>query len=206
MKGEKFKAWIPVAVIVALGAGLVFFNIKTTRVIDHGIPTDSAPGAKEDDTVKSRSVFTLFNSQGQLPEMRFINRKNREITLEAFRGSFVLLNIWATWCAPCREEMPALDRLQEKLGGPNFHVLPLSIDETHPSVIRKFYKDMGIKFLYVYHDPTGGTFSDLNLPGIPATILVDRKGHGIGYVVGPVEWDSPEVIQEIKSYLASGQV
>lgn len=132
-----------------------------------------------------------------------MNRKNREITLEAFRGSHVLLNVWATWCAPCREEMPALDRLQEKMGGPDFHVLPLSIDEAHPAIIRKFYEDLGLKFLYVYHDPSGGAFSKLNLPAIPATILLDPNGRGMGYVMGPVEWDSPEIVSELKSYLSN---
>lgn len=132
-----------------------------------------------------------------------MNRKNREISLEAFRGSYVLLNIWATWCAPCREEMPALDRLQEKMGGPDFQVLPLSIDEAHPAVIRKFYEELGIKFLYVYHDPTGTAFSKLNLTAIPATILLDNDGSGIGYVVGPVEWDSPDTVREIRSYLSN---
>ncbi|MBT8433752.1 MAG: TlpA family protein disulfide reductase [Gammaproteobacteria bacterium] len=132
-----------------------------------------------------------------------MNRKNREITLEAFRGSYVLLNVWATWCAPCREEMPALDRLQEEMGGPDFHVLPLSIDEAHPAIIRKFYEDLGIELLYVYHDPTGSAFSRLNLSGIPATILLDSDGRGIGYVVGPVEWDSPEVVREIRSHISN---
>lgn len=132
-----------------------------------------------------------------------MNRKNREITLEAFRGSYVLLNVWATWCAPCREEMPALDRLQEKMGGPNFHVLPLSIDEAHPAIIRKFYEDLGLKFLYVYQDPSGVAFSKLNLPAIPATILLDREGRGLAYVVGPVEWDSNARIEEIKRYLSA---
>ena len=129
-----------------------------------------------------------------------MNRRNREITLEAFRGSYVLLNVWATWCAPCREEMPALDRLQEKMGGPDFHVLPLSIDEAHPAIIRKFYEDFNLESLYVYHDPSGSALSKLNLSAIPATILLDRDGKGIAYVVGPVEWDSPEIAREIRSY------
>ena len=151
----------------------------------------------------NQSVFSSFKSPQPIPALKFMNRKNREITLEAFRGSYVLLNIWATWCAPCREEMPALDRLQKRLGGPDFEVLALSIDEAPSSVIEKFYGKLGIESLYIYHDPTGGAPFELNIPGIPATILIDREGRGIGYVIGPVEWDSPEIVEELGSYLSA---
>ena len=138
-----------------------------------------------------------------MPELKFINRRNREISLDAFKGSFVLLNIWATWCVPCREEMPALDRLQSQLGGADFEVLALSIDKGSPTVIRKFYKQLEIESLKVYHDPTGGASFTLEVPGIPATFLLDRDGKGLGYVVGPVEWDRPEVVEEIRGYLSA---
>lgn len=194
--------WLAIIVAAMLGAGLAAFYMQTPGLPDPDATADSAGDSKRNDKSDHQAVFTLFESPRQLPELKFMNRKNHQITLEAFRGSYVLLNIWATWCAPCREEMPALDRLQEKLGSPDFHVLPLSIDEAHPSVIRRFYEDLNIEFLYVYHDPTGAAFSKLALPGIPATLLVDRDGKGIGYVVGPVEWDNREVVNEILGYLA----
>lgn len=201
---KTLKAWTPIVVIATIGAGLVAFYLQTTSIIDRNSSVELDSDAKRGSIGASRSVLTPFKSRWQLPDLRFMNRKGREITLEAFRGSYVLLNVWATWCAPCREEMPALDRLQKKLGSPEFHVLPLSIDQAHASVIRDFYDDLGIKFLYVYHDPTGSAFSNLNLPGIPATILIDSNGNGIGYVVGPVEWDSQEVVDEIRDYLVKG--
>lgn len=115
-------------------------------------------------------------------------------------GKWLINNFWATWCAPCREEMPALDRLQEKLGGPDFQVLALSIDEAPPSVIRKFYRALGIESLFLFHDPSGGASTRLKLTGIPATFLLDRQGRGIGYFVGPVEWDKPEIVGEIRRF------
>lgn len=198
------KAWILVALIAGIAAGLVYYERQSTDQIDRD-PVVSVDRGNNESSGGGQSVFTFFKSPWQLPELKFINRKNREITLQAFRGSYVLLNVWATWCAPCREEMPALDRLQKKLGGPDFHVLPLSIDETHSGVIRKFYAEMKIEHLYVYHDPSGESFTSLNLPAIPATILLDREGRGLGYVVGPVKWDSDEIAAEIETYLSPGR-
>jgi thiol-disulfide isomerase/thioredoxin len=191
-----------VVAIVTIGAGMMFYTYIEFDVFDRSTPADAALGPDSEDSGKKQSAFSFFKSPQAIPKLRFMNRKNREITLEAFRGSIVLLNIWATWCAPCREEMPALDRLQEELGGPDFQVLALSIDEAPPSIIKKFYEELKIKSLYVYHDPTGGASFKLNLPGIPATLLIDREGKGIGYVVGPVEWDSPTILKEIGSYIS----
>lgn len=196
------RARIPITVLIIIGTGLAVFYFQAENEFDRNPSAESTGETNPESPVTGNTVFTEFKSPWQVPELKFMNRKNREITLEAFRGSYVLLNIWATWCAPCREEMPALDRLQEKMGGPDFHVLPLSIDEANPSVIRRFYDDLGIKFLYVYQDPTGKVFWKLKFSGIPATILVDKNGKGIAYVVGPVEWDSEEVIDEIRGYLA----
>lgn len=198
---KNLNSWILTGTIVAITAGIFLYAYYESGVFDRGSKSDTTFDSAGDDPGNTPSIFRFFQSPQAIPELRFLNRKNREITLEAFRGSFVLLNIWATWCAPCREEMPALDRLQERLGGPDFQVLALSIDEAPSSVIRKFYKDLGIESLFVFHDPTGGAFTKLNLTGIPATLLLDRRGRGIGYVVGPVEWDKPEIVGEIRSFI-----
>ena len=196
-------AWIPVFAIAATGAGIFFYSYAEIDVFEGRSSAGATPERDADSSSSSQSIFTFSKSPSVIPELRFMNRKNRELTMEAFRGSFVLLNVWATWCAPCREEMPALDRLQEKLGGRDFQVLALSVDEAHPSIIERFYEEQKIKFLFVYHDPTGSTFSKLTLPGLPATLLIDREGRGIGYVIGSVEWDKPEIVKEIRSYLST---
>lgn len=189
MKGE--KTWILTAMIAAFAAAIVWYEFIGSR--DDAVNSPAA----------AASVFNFFDPPKTMPELKFINRKNHEITLEAFKGSFVLLNVWATWCAPCREEMPALDRLQAQLGGADFEVLALSVDEGSPSVIRKFYEQLELESLKVYHDPTASASLKLGVPGIPATFLIDRKGKGLGFVVGPIEWDSPEVVEELKSHLAA---
>jgi thiol-disulfide isomerase/thioredoxin len=150
---------------------------------------------------QSQPVFNYFKTPAVMPEINFVNYKNRKLNLESFRGKVILLNIWATWCVPCREEMPALDRLQARLGGVDFEVVALSIDKGPINFIEDFYKKLGLRSLAMYHDSTGSASSKLSTNGIPATYLINREGKGLGGVLGPVEWDSPEVVKEIRSHL-----
>lgn len=136
-----------------------------------------------------------------LPEVRFTDGEGRPLTLADFRGRIVLLNIWATWCTPCREEMPTLDRLQARLGGPDFEVVALSIDHDGIAAVRKFYQEIGIKHLRIYNDPEMRATTALSVLGIPATLLIDREGREIGRALGPAEWDAPEVVETIRTRL-----
>jgi len=136
-----------------------------------------------------------------LPEVRFTDGAGRSLTLADFRDRIVLLNVWATWCTPCREEMPTLDRLQAKLGGPDFEVVALSIDQGGVAEVRKFYQEVGIKHLRIYNDPTTDATARLSVIGIPATLLIDRAGREVGRALGPAEWDAPEVVELIRVHL-----
>ena len=145
--------------------------------------------------------FATLNQPRPLPELRFIDGNGRAMNFADFRGRVVLLNLWATWCVPCRKEMPTLDRLQAKLGGPDFQVVALSIDRQGLSVVKPFYKELGLKALGIYVDQSGKAASDLGAVGIPTTLLVDRKGRELGRKAGPAEWDSPATIDMIRRYL-----
>ncbi len=147
--------------------------------------------------------FSALETPRSVPELKFVDGEGREMTLNAFEGQMVLLNIWATWCVPCREEMPSLDRLQAKIGGVDFRVVPLSIDRDGLPVVKAFYEELGLKALGIYVDQTGKVSRLLGAVGIPTTLLVDREGREIGRTVGPAEWDSDEVLQVLKRYLAS---
>ena len=133
----------------------------------------------------------------------FEDAQGGERSLADFRGKFVLLNIWATWCVPCRKEMPALDRLQTTLGGDDFEVVPLSIDRSGMDVIRKFYAEVGIQKLRMYRDKSGSTTRELGAVGIPTTLLIDRGGRELGRLIGPAEWDSPEVVGFLRCVISS---
>ena len=123
------------------------------------------------------------------------------MNLADFRGKVVLLNIWATWCAPCRREMPTLERLQAELGGPDFEVVALSIDRKGLPVVKEFYQELGLQELAMYVDEAGAAQRALNALGLPTTLLLDRDGSEIGRLLGPAEWDSPEMVSFIRGYV-----
>ena len=138
-----------------------------------------------------------------MPELAFEDDKGRKRALSEFRGKVVLLNIWATWCVPCREEMPALDRLQQKLGGPGFEVLALSIDSGGAPAVRRFYDEIGIRSLAIYVDPAIRATSSLHVVGVPTSLLADRQGREIARHAGPAQWDTPEAARAIARYMES---
>lgn len=133
-----------------------------------------------------------------VPELQFEDAAGRMRSLAEFKGKLVLLNLWATWCAPCREEMPALDRLQATLGGPRFEVLALSIDQQGAEVARKFFAEVGVKSLALYVDRSAQAAFKLGAVGLPSTLLVDARGQEIGRHVGPAQWDSPEIAESLR--------
>lgn len=133
-----------------------------------------------------------------MPALNFVDGEGKRLSLDSFRGKYILLNIWATWCGPCRIEMPTLDGLQKDLGGPEFLVVPLSIDAGGIPVIRSFYHQIKIKSLGIYLDETQSVLQTLNIDGIPQTFLIDRNGKLIGQRTGPAIWNSPS----IKNYLS----
>lgn len=145
--------------------------------------------------------FAINDRPKALPEVRFVDGDGRSRALADFSGKVVLLNVWATWCVPCRKEMPTLDRLQRTLGGKDFQVVALSIDRQGLPVVRKFYSDISIKHLDMYVDSSGKAARDLGAVGLPTTLLVDRAGHEIGRLVGPAEWDTPEMLAFIRRHI-----
>ena len=146
-------------------------------------------------------VFRAHEAPRPVATLGFEDADGRPRTLAGFRDRVVLLNVWATWCVPCREEMPALDRLQQKLGGPDFEVVALSIDAGGAEAVKRFYGETGVRALAVYVDPASRSIGSLGLVGIPATLLIDRSGREIGRRTGPAEWDGLEALRMIESHL-----
>jgi thiol-disulfide isomerase/thioredoxin len=147
--------------------------------------------------------FILHDAPRPLPALPFTDGDGKPMTLDAFRGMVVLLNLWATWCGPCRKEMPTLDRLQAALGGPDFEVIALSIDRPGLEPVRKFYAEIGIRNLALYNDSSGKAAITLNAFGLPATLLIDRQGRELGRLIGPAEWDTSEMIDFLKGVVSN---
>jgi len=137
--------------------------------------------------------FVLHDAPKPVATVAFDDAEGRSRTLADFKGKVVLLNIWATWCIPCRKEMPALDRLQGAMGGPDFEVVPVSIDRGGIEKVRAFYGEIGVRHLAMYMDVSGQAQRALGAVGLPTTLVIDRAGQEVGRVIGPAEWDSSEI-------------
>lgn len=146
--------------------------------------------------------FILHEAPKSVASIAFEDAQRQARSLADFRGKVVLLNIWATWCGPCRREMPSLDRLHGLLGSADFEVVALSIDRTGLEAVRKFYADVGIRNLAIYVDSSGKAARELATFGVPATLLIDRDGRELGRLVGPAEWDEPDIVQFLKRVVA----
>lgn len=152
-------------------------------------------------------VFTLSSDNGASrsggapqTELRFQDAEGKPRALSDFRGKAVLLNVWATWCVPCREEMPALDRLQQKLGGATFEVIALSIDRGGIAAVRRFYDEIGIRRLAIYVDSESEVISKLRVLGIPTTLLIDAEGRELWRKTGPDKWDEPPMFDRLRGH------
>lgn len=147
------------------------------------------------------SVLRMHASPRVLPEIAFVDGTGKPVTLANFRGRTLLLNVWATWCPPCREEMPSLDRLQKALGGPRFEVVALSLDAGGAEEVKRFYQEMGIASLAIYVDPGMRATAKLATPGVPTTLLIDAKGRELGRHAGPAQWDGEEAMRVISRHV-----
>lgn len=138
-----------------------------------------------------------------LPPLQILNEAGQPVSMASFKGKFTLLNIWATWCPPCREEMPSLDRLQAQLGGLDFQVIALSMDTGQKGVglVRSFYASIGIKHLAIYQDADAAAIYKLKAVGVPTTLLLDRKGREIGRMSGTAEWDNPTIVAAMRTLI-----
>jgi thiol-disulfide isomerase/thioredoxin len=114
----------------------------------------------------------------------------------------VLLNLWATWCAPCKVEMPSLNRVQAQLGGNDFAVLPISLDRQGPDLPRRFLASNNLSNLPLLIDASAGLAGKLEAIGLPATFILDREGREIARLLGPAEWDSPAALEVIRAAIA----
>ena len=149
--------------------------------------------------------FSRPASPKPVPALELVDAKGVKRTLADFRGKVVLLNVWATWCAPCREEMPALDRLQAELGGPAFQVVALSVDQQGSEIAQRFFREIGVKSLEFYIDPSARAAFRLEAPGLPVSLLLDRQGREVGRKLGAAPWDSREVVDSLRRRIARAE-
>ena len=206
------RAVVPaVAVIGVAAAALLYVTIgsggKETAEAQV-CAANAAQRAAVDRAAKGEvAAMAIVKQSKPVTPLVFSGPDGQPQTLNAFRGRVVLLNLWATWCVPCRQEMPALDRLEAKVGGPDFQVVAVNIDTTRLERPKAFLNEIGVKALSFYADPKADVFYRLKqagkVVGLPTTILIDRNCCEIGTLAGPALWDSPDGVALIQAAVKS---
>jgi thiol-disulfide isomerase/thioredoxin len=149
--------------------------------------------------------FTPAPAAGPAPRFPFFAPGDKRLTLADFRGRVVLINFWATWCAPCVREMPSLRRLHTRLAGPDFTVLALSQDREGWSIIEPFAHRLKLGSLPLVLDRGGDFARGIGVHGLPTSVLFDRSGNELGRLVGVAEWDSAEAVALLTYYIGAGR-
>jgi len=205
--------YVIAAIVAAIaGFGTVYWSLAPS---DNGSGSTAAPEAASGGTGLAKTgplvglnkgamaAFLVHPKPRDLPDFTFETGDGATKSLADFHGKVVLLNIWATWCVPCREEMPQLNALQADLGGKDFQVAAVNIDRGGPDKARNFLNETSATDITLYTDPSGKLFSTLKAVGMPTTLLIDRDGKEIGRLVGPADWASPEAKKLIEAAIAA---
>ena len=182
--------------IAAFGAAF-----SAVAIVTFWLSQSSPPGSMDKTEKVSDATFPpkLHTTPRTIPAIRFIDKKDNSVELANFKGRMVLLNLWATWCVPCIQELPALDRLQQAMASTNFVVVALSLDRGGLSEVGPFWSRAGLRHLPIYMDPSMTAGQTLGVRGLPTTLLIDQKGFEIARHEGPAEWDSEESISQLKN-------
>ena len=206
-----------VLVAALVGFGAIYVTLGRPDNVQTSAPTETQTSAAPSTPPQSlpagpgvnplskgdMAAFVFKKKPEALPEFTFVDGTGAERSLKDWEGKVVLLNLWATWCAPCRKEMPALDRLQQALGSDGFEVVALSVDRGGAEASKKFLDQINIEALKLYVDPTARATSQLKAVGLPATLLIDTQGREIGRLTGPAEWDSEDAKRLVQAVLGS---
>jgi thiol-disulfide isomerase/thioredoxin len=212
----KPRLWRPVLIAALLGVGAGLAAVYGMGGLQrNGTPAQADAGCEGAVAAARRlkplvhgeiAALTLSETPRRVPDLSFRDGEGKSVRLADFHGRSVLLNLWATWCVPCRKEMPALDRLQGEINAKEFAIVAVNIDTGDPAKPHRYLSEVGIKNLAYYDDPSTNVFQELKrvgrAVGLPTSILIDRAGCEIGYLAGPAEWSSEVAITLVRSALA----
>jgi thiol-disulfide isomerase/thioredoxin len=183
-----------------LSASVLLVLAYWPRNVDRSEPGASDSGKDEASRPATLGQFTPLDPPRPAPAASFTERDGTPRRLADFHGRFVLVNLWATWCAPCVREMPSLDRLQAKLGS-RLAVIAVSEDRGGAHVVDPFLEKLKLKVLPIYLDPKSAVGEELEISGLPTTFLIDDRGRILGQLEGAAEWDSAKMTATIERYL-----
>ena len=152
-----------------------------------------------DETIEIKNLV-IYDKLKKYDAITFLNTKNDELNLDDYKGNLVLLNFWATWCAPCKEEMPSLDQLQSNGKLNNLKIFPINIGQENLKKSQKFFEDLSIKNLEVYFISSINLPKKLQLRGIPTTILINKDGLEFARIIGSIDFKDEKFIKWLSKY------
>ncbi len=155
----------------------------------------------EDLLVGDMRAMVLHDDPRPVSEVVFTDPDGAEFSLADYEGQFLVLNFWATWCAPCREEMPSLDALQQELGGDDFAVVTIATGRNPLPAITRFFDEIGVTELPILLDPRQNLARDMGVLGLPITVLVSSDGQEVGRLRGDADWASEEAMALLSAFL-----
>jgi thiol-disulfide isomerase/thioredoxin len=200
----KSKSIFPFLLAFVAGAiGIYLFQGNGRKVETPVVQqTAQAAGFSKALATGPMAAVVVNGSRKDIGAFTFKTADGVEIDLSKWKHRVVLLNLWATWCGPCRKEMPDLQALQKELGGPDFEVVALSVDKKGAAASAAFLKEVGAESLAVYTDTELASLAAVQAIGLPASILIDRTGKEAARLLGPAAWASPEALAMIKALIA----
>ncbi len=181
-----------IALLTAIVVGAAYIAAQKSQL----------PGTLQALAVGELVRFEIFDQPQPAPETAFVDRSGNAVKLASFPGQVVLANFWATWCVPCVVEMPALNRLQQRLGSDRFRVITISLDRGGFEVIDPFFAANGIVALDAYLDRSNKLSLEVGATGLPTTVLIGADGRWLGRYVGDADWDSDAVLRFMKAAIA----
>ena len=185
---------------IVAGAAAVVAVVAMVFVVS-GSDDDSVASRGDPPTRGQMQNFLIAGSRLPGPTQTWSDGEGKTITLADFRGKVVLVNFWASWCAPCLRELPSINALQEDLGGDQFEVVAINIDQQGKRVAEPFAERLKLDALELYLDPRGRISRGVGVQVMPTTILYDREGLEIGRMEGPAEWDQADAKRLMQFYI-----
>ena len=146
--------------------------------------------------------LVLHPAPKRVSDIQFMTASGAKKSLDDYKGRFVLVNFWATWCAPCREEMPSLEALQRQFGSDQLEVVPLATGRNSPQAIRRVFEEIGVEHLPMFRDIKQQIARQMSVIGLPITLVIDPEGREIARLMGDAHWDSPEAFAFFEALLA----
>jgi thiol-disulfide isomerase/thioredoxin len=202
---EKTRSALPfILAFIAGVAGIYWFNSEPRKQeVATPVTTASVAGGFSKALATGPMAGVIIHAtRKEIALFSFANEKGETLDLSKWKGRVVLLNLWATWCTPCKKEMPDLAQLQTALAGKDFEVVALSVDRKGLEASKAFLTEIGASNLAAYVEPEAKSLAALQALGLPATVLIDRQGKEAGRILGPADWASPEAQGLVKALLA----